>query len=96
VGDFNCLPDSEPYQAIIAEGGKELADARGVSDTPASGPDSTWSGFRQIIPGRIIDHIFVSESVTVKSLTVLNPKTDKDRFASDHLPVQAVITLTGK
>ncbi len=91
VGDFNCLPDSDPYQAIITTSDKPLIDARLVSDSPVAGPKSTWCGFKEIAPNRIIDHIFVAGPVDVESLTVLNPKTDKDRFASDHLPVQVVV-----
>lgn len=93
TGDFNCLPDSRPYQAIVGGGKVPLADVRTVSKTPAAGPNSTWCGFKQIAPNRIIDHVFVAGSIDVESVTVLNPKTEQDRFASDHLPVQVVVSL---
>lgn len=92
TGDFNCLPDSAPYLAIINDGDGPLRDARSISQSAPAGPDSTWSGFSRIVPGRIIDHIFVA-GAEVRSIEILNPQTDQGRFASDHLPVQAVIAL---
>ncbi|MCO8122441.1 endonuclease/exonuclease/phosphatase family protein [Stieleria sp. TO1_6] len=87
MGDLNCLPGSGPYEALAAV----FSDARKVSQTPPSGPTSTWNGFRAIAPDRIIDHIFV-RNVDVLKLATLDPKTDQGRFASDHLPVQITIT----
>ena len=88
MGDFNCQPDSEPYNAIVSK----LSDARLVSRSKPSGVNSTWNGFTKIVPQRIIDHIFV-RSLKVNQIAVEDPKTDRGRFASDHLPVQAVIEL---
>ena len=88
MGDFNCLIDSEPYNAIVSA----LTDARQASKSKPTGPTSTWNGFSKIAPDRIIDHIFV-RSVDVLRLAVHNPKTDQGRFASDHLPVQVVVSL---
>lgn len=88
MGDLNCPPDAEPYNAIASS----FADARKVSDSMPTGPTSTWNGFSEIIPDRIIDHLFV-RSINVSHLTTHNPKTSGDRFASDHLPVQAVVQL---
>ncbi len=72
---------------------KPLVNARTTSQSAPAGPNSTWSGFKEIAPNRIIDHIFVAGALQVNSLTVLDPKTDKGRFASDHLPVQVIVTL---
>ena len=83
LGDFNCLPNSEPYKALATV----FKDAREASRTEPTGPTSTWNGFHEIAPDRIIDHVFV-RSVDVARLATLNPKTDEGRFASDHLPVQ--------
>ncbi|QDT13278.1 endonuclease/exonuclease/phosphatase family protein [Planctomycetes bacterium K23_9] len=89
LGDFNCLADSAPYQAITS-GNQPLAlkDARTQSKMPASGPESTWSGFKAIAAGRIIDHVFVHGDIDVLNHEVLDPKTESGRFASDHLPVR--------
>ena len=92
VGDFNCLPGSEPYGAMVsADAVVRLFDAR--LRTEPQGPRSTWNGFAKIEPGRLIDHIFVTDSVEMESLEVLNPKTAAGRFASDHLPVVATVRL---
>lgn len=90
MGDFNCVPDSEPYRAITESGqaGKALTDARRVTVSAPAGPSSTWNGFREIVAERIIDHVFVRGSIEVSSLETLDPRTDSGRFASDHLPVR--------
>ena len=96
TGDFNCLPGSNPYLAIIEDSSSDagsLQDARSASQSPPAGPQSTWCGFSQLAEGRIIDHIFVRGPLTVRSLQVDDPRTDEDRFASDHLPVRAVIQI---
>jgi endonuclease/exonuclease/phosphatase family metal-dependent hydrolase len=93
MGDFNCLPDSGPYKEIVTQSAKPLVDVRALSKSPPAGPNSTWCGFKKIAPDRIIDHVFVAGRVNVESVTVLNPKTDKDGFASDHLPVQVLVSL---
>ena len=88
LGDFNCLKESDPYNAITTT----LADARTQSKTAPNGPSSTWNGFREIIPDRIIDHIFV-RGLVIGSIAVDDPKTSTGRFASDHLPVRCTISL---
>jgi endonuclease/exonuclease/phosphatase family metal-dependent hydrolase len=91
MGDFNCLPGSDPYQALTAD--KSLADARLISQAKATGPSSTWNGFQEIEANQIIDHLFVGGPLEVLRFETLNPKTAADRFASDHLPVRAMIQL---
>jgi endonuclease/exonuclease/phosphatase family metal-dependent hydrolase len=95
VGDFNCLRQSEPYLAIVAAGSStRLLDARDRTDP--QGPHSTWNGFREIEPDRIIDHVFTTESIVVESLETLDPKTSAGRFASDHLPVTVDVRVTAE
>ncbi len=91
MGDFNCLPRSPPYQALID--GNLLIDARKASKQKVAGPDSTWNGFRGVIPERIIDHVFVGGPIEVEQLSTLDPKTASGRFASDHLPVRILMRL---
>lgn len=98
MGDFNCTPDSEPYRALVEkseEGSRQLRDARLVTAQPPEGPQSTWNGFEEIVPDRIIDHVFVSGPVEVKQFEIRNPKTDSGRFASDHLPVFVSVVPQG-
>lgn len=97
LGDFNSLPSSDVYQILtgeIAEEGIDLADAREKSDTKAKGPDSTWNGFRRIVPGRRIDFVFVGPTWVVRSHTTLDEQRD-DRFPSDHLPVVVELAVDG-
>jgi endonuclease/exonuclease/phosphatase family metal-dependent hydrolase len=89
MGDFNCEPDSEPYRAIIEDG--FFSDARSRSKTAPSGPDSTWNGFKEIEPGQLIDHVFVCDAWNVFAHSVLDPRTNAGRFASDHLPVRVLL-----
>ena len=94
LGDFNCLIGSAPYRAIIAKNDQyPLRDARQVSNVKPAGPNSTWCGFKQIAPDRIIDHIFVLGAIDVLELEVQNPKTKAGRFASDHLSVRVSVEL---
>lgn len=90
MGDFNCLQKSPPYVALV--GDQSLTDARLLSKQKVAGPDSTWNGFRAIASGRIIDHIFVRGKVSIEQVSTLDPKTAAGRYASDHLPVQVVMS----
>ncbi len=93
MGDFNALKEQEPIQNILESKGQRksvLVDAREAALKSDPGPDTTWNGFRQLEPGRRIDFIFTRD-VKVKEFETLNPKTEQDRFASDHLPIRAHI-----
>lgn len=94
MGDFNAKPDSEPIKTIL--GAKQaddamLKDARKLSMQKPSGPEGTWNGFKEIDPQTRIDHVFVNSQVRVDEIAVLDPRTPSGRFASDHLPIAAVI-----
>jgi endonuclease/exonuclease/phosphatase family metal-dependent hydrolase len=90
LGDFNCPPNSEPYGTLVSS---ELSDTRLTAKQTIDGPQSTWNGFKKIIDDRIIDHVFVAGPVTVTEFQIHNPKTAKDRFASDHLPVRITVRI---
>ncbi len=94
MGDLNAKPDSEPINAILsAKKSTEplLKDARELSEQKPSGPTGTWNGFKEIDLQTRIDHVFVNSQVRVNELAVLDPRTPSGRFASDHLPIAAVI-----
>ena len=92
TGDFNCTPDQKPYLVMIgkegSDTGERLADAFDVSAKKPTGPNSTWNGFREIVPDRRIDFIFVCPRVTVTEHQTLDMRPE-GRFPSDHLPVVA-------
>jgi endonuclease/exonuclease/phosphatase family metal-dependent hydrolase len=56
------------------------------------GPNSTWNGFKAIVPDQRIDFIFTSASVKVQTLRILTDQRE-GRFPSDHLPVVSEIEL---
>jgi endonuclease/exonuclease/phosphatase family metal-dependent hydrolase len=88
TGDFNVVESNEAYKTIA--GG--MSDARYVSVNPHFGGDSTWTGFKQIEPGRKIDYIFVRTGMKVIEHGVLSDQWN-GLWASDHLPVLAEIEI---
>lgn len=95
TGDFNTLPDSVPYRNLTAEsGGTTLRDSRLAVDAP-QGPESTWNGFNEIVPGRRIDFIFTRGVAKPTAFRTLD-ETRENRFPSDHLPVVAKVVLGGE
>lgn len=89
MGDFNSPATSNPYAAIVGPGKGALRDSRTISRTPHYGPLGTFTGFKiaQMDPSPI-DHIFVSNDVTVLRHATL---TDQNggKLPSDHYPVVA-------
>jgi len=89
MGDFNSPATSNPYAAIVGPGKGALRDSRTISRTPHYGPLGTFTGFKiaQMDPSPI-DHIFVSDDVTVLRHATL---TDQNggKLPSDHYPVVA-------
>lgn len=95
-GDFNATAGSAPIQALLQTGDQaahSLRNAREASPSKDVGPNSTWNGFRKIQPDRRIDFLFINERLNVDRFETLDPRTSAGRFASDHLPVTAVIRL---
>jgi len=89
TGDFNVDQTTEAYRLLKnAPGMKdtfEAADFVYANNGSTNGFDLTKSH------DRIIDHIFVSESLKVKKYGLLTD-TYHNRFPSDHFPVMAVVT----
>lgn len=95
TGDFNTTPDTLAYKTLIGNEKKETVfhDALTQSEEKPTGPDSTWNGFRAIIPKRRIDFIFVTKKVKVLQHRILDEQREK-RFPSDHLAVWTKMELT--
>jgi endonuclease/exonuclease/phosphatase family metal-dependent hydrolase len=91
TGDFNAAAPSPAYRALFA--GDVLTDtwvAASVRSTPESG---SFGGFGPPRPdGRRIDWIAVSPDIEVERAEI-NARTVDGRWPSDHVPVQAVVTL---
>lgn len=95
TGDLNANESSAVYQMMrtrLLSGETILFDTRYISKTPWSGPDSTFSGFKELQPHNKIDHIFVSANIEVLNAASLDQRFD-GRWASDHIPVTARLTV---
>jgi endonuclease/exonuclease/phosphatase family metal-dependent hydrolase len=90
TGDFNVAAHADPvYDLILAAGLVDTWDAAGAR-SPAYG---TYHGYRKLVPGgRRIDWILTTPGVTTH-WAAMNTFSMDGRFPSDHLPVQASLTL---
>ncbi|KLU03401.1 endonuclease/exonuclease/phosphatase family protein [Rhodopirellula islandica] len=93
MGDFNATSESAPLKALQAGKRVSLLDARDMVEGKPTGPTGTWNGFKAIQPDRRIDHVLVSDRVTVQEYKTLDPRTEAGRFASDHLPIVIRVEL---
>lgn len=93
TGDFNSPTTAPAYEAIVEAGPGALVDTLTISRTPHFGPSGTFTAFRieQVEPSPI-DHIFVSEGVTVLRHATLTQQTG-GKLPSDHYPVLADICI---
>ena len=91
LGDFNARLEDAPLKSLLEH--SRLRDARAANNVDDRGPNTTWCGFKQLVDGRRIDHIFIAGDVEVTAYETLNPKTSKGRFASDHLPILSKLNL---
>lgn len=89
LGDFNTTANSPPYDVLVGQGRRERGpffDTYAHSAKKPQGPNSTWNGFKAIVPDHRIDFVFTTKSVKTQQLRILDDQRDK-RFPSDHLPV---------
>lgn len=93
MGDFNSPTGSPAYAAITAAGAGALGDTLTLTRTPHFGPLGTFTAFKveQIEPAPI-DHIFVSDDVTVLRHATLTQQTG-GKLPSDHYPVLADLCI---
>ncbi|UKK84284.1 endonuclease/exonuclease/phosphatase family protein [Sphingopyxis sp. BSN-002] len=89
MGDFNSPTGSPAYAAIAEAGADALRDTLTITRTPHFGPLGTFTAFKvdQVEPSPI-DHIFVSDGVTVLRHATLTQQTG-GKLPSDHYPVLA-------
>lgn len=93
TGDFNASAGaSRAYDVLVAEGG--LTDTWPAAAERRSAAYATYHGYGPLVAdGPRIDWILVRGAVGVRAAAI-NPFTAHGRHPSDHLPVQALITLT--
>ncbi len=88
TGDFNMVPDSQPYKLLTGNWHNyfSFSDAYKISNFPVTNEDNTFNNFNKEEGYKRIDYIFVNGY-----LDVLNFKTykitDGKVFISDHYPV---------
>jgi endonuclease/exonuclease/phosphatase family metal-dependent hydrolase len=86
MGDFNCVPGSEPYQILLGEGEMAFQDAMTATGTA---PRGTFHGFKGPVEGgQPIDWILFRGGLRAIEYKVL---TDlyANQYPSDHFPVTA-------
>jgi|APSaa5957512622_1039677.scaffolds.fasta_scaffold42605_1 endonuclease/exonuclease/phosphatase family metal-dependent hydrolase len=91
MGDFNVIPESEPY-AIITGGSDQAEDDRIIQDSYSIASErtkltGTFNGFDIYSEYQYpIDYIFVTTNIQVNSYQVVKQKFE-NRYPSDHFPV---------
>lgn len=92
TGDFNTpAEDSAPYDILV--NGAGMSDAWTAAAAQRTPPYMTWHGYRPLVPyGFRIDWVLTKGAVTVHAAGV-NTFIRDDQFPSDHLPVQALMTI---
>lgn len=97
LGDLNADNTEASVQQLTQprRGSLLLKDARLASQTGSSGPPFSFNAFDAFATsGKLIDHIFVSPEVAVRSHAVI-AQHELGRVASDHYPVAALLEFPG-
>jgi endonuclease/exonuclease/phosphatase family metal-dependent hydrolase len=92
TGDFNAPAQAgtSVYDTMLGEGGLVDSWHRAARRSEHYG---TWHGYKQPVPGGTrIDWILTSPDI-VTTYAAINAYCDHGQYPSDHLPVQAVLTL---
>lgn len=98
TGDLNANYSTEVYKTLVGSGIKSTPrpfDAKRISEIKYEGPDSTFNGFKELVPNSWIDHIFVSKGIRVLRFSALDERPE-GRWPSDHLPLVAEISFEQK
>jgi endonuclease/exonuclease/phosphatase family metal-dependent hydrolase len=94
TGDFNAAAeDSEAYRRLVTE--TELGDAWLEAKDRRTPAYATFAGYQTpAVGGNRIDWILTTPDVITEAAAI-NPFAVNGEFASDHLPVQALLRLPG-
>lgn len=89
LGDFNANPDNSKAFEILSP---QFNDALSIGE-PIGPLYGTWNNYKPpVIDGERLDWILTSKDLAVETVCV-NTFNVAGRYPSDHLPVQAVLTL---
>ncbi|PCE66619.1 endonuclease/exonuclease/phosphatase family protein [Sediminicola luteus] len=84
MGDLNAKPHSPAIRLLS----QHLSDSRLAVDNIASGPTSTFNGFKEKVrPATRIDYIFTSKNIEVLQQSHIDERRGNGLQVSDHLPV---------
>lgn len=92
TGDFNDVENSPGLRQVTSCPALPLVYAQKLARDPDRGATSTFNGFQEGSPDKIIDFILVSPGITVENYRYL-PIRKEGVFISDHWPVVARLTL---
>ena len=94
AGDFNCRPGDPAHRRATADrdGWRSLVDAASVA-TETAGPSESYTGFpEQAYEPQNIDHVLVSDGITVDRVETCVPPGESEFRPSDHRPELAEFT----
>lgn len=95
TGDFNCIEGEPAYEPIVdpSVADRRLTNARDHSVHGHYGPDTSVTDFEYLVPNRKIDHVFVSDGVSVRQHGVCTDLRTADAYPSDHFPILAELAV---
>lgn len=93
LGDLNAGPTSPLWTTLLSHG--ILTDAWFAAEARLSPEWGTFAGYRRPRRGRRIDAILVTPEVQVRRAAINGRRFDGG-WPSDHLPVQAALTIPGR
>lgn len=92
TGDFNTAAGRSPSYDVLVDGAG-LVDTWTAATDRRTALTGTWHGYGPLVPdGARIDWILARGAATVRAAGI-NTYTHLGRYASDHLPAQALLTL---
>ena len=69
-----------------------IKDSYYLTDSPPSGPDNTFNGFKNVVGSRRIDYVFVHNEISVIEHSTLKIR-EGEVFISDHWPVMTRLII---
>lgn len=91
TGDLNATVDTEAIQTLVNSG--VVFDSRERAAV-VNGPTGSYHGFNlSIKPTSRIDHVLVTDDITVDHYCIIDEELTTGHFLSDHLPVVVDVTF---
>lgn len=97
TGDLNCRSSSAPYEYLTGRdkrsAGRSLRDAHHIARHDHHGPGATTTDFRNIVPDKKIDYVFITTDIEPILHGVCADTYENGLYPSDHLPVLVELSL---